>query len=718
MITEVFVSLNGLNYTILDLENDESIPMRYTFKDTQDISKIFSPYSLNFTFIATPNNLISLGFFGNTDVLKPLDYRKLNCKIYVNSFLNQNGFLKLEKITYKMGKPDVITASFTSNMSSLKDKIGEDTIDMLGDKVIGWLPVDVKNSLQAITSDNIQGVPIKYFTPLASTKRVWQYNANGSGLDNIAFDEISSPTSNKVIKGSELRPAISFSTIIELIKKKYGLLISSPLENRAEYKDAFIWCMTKNSIASNIKSVFILLQNLSGIQVRNAIRLHLIPSPRKYTITSNTVNNSFKIVRNNTDPDYDNFVRLYITFENVLIMDAQASPSVTISLNRIGSADFFINETFELIGTNVTCELQIPDTLLISNEIEFNIKTSFNTSAGWSKAKIEFNYSYFKAVFVFGIINRRQADFFFDSLLNNNNILMGGSTINIIKSLPQVKVIDFLTSFFKTFNIAVLDVTPEDDSLYFYTPQDILATKKEATFIADISDVEKSTQDDFNYYILKHAESNFRSNVDYKTAAGKDYGLLNFPEIKPTDAKEYKVETNFTLIPPVSLVGAPDITTMYGFESGNPEILDTGEARFTPNFGELVLFYSHGNKPLNRSFGVQSSLLFGGLVTEEITSYIQALPYTTDLKSFSFSVLVIDNLAFRDNLFSRYYSDIISRYIDQNVMKQDFSLTLDAEQIKAFRLENDIIIGENKFSIIDATIDVTTGKTKLTLLNY
>ena len=718
MITEVFVSLNGLNYTILDLENDESIPMRYTFKDTQDISKIFSPYSLNFTFIATPNNLISLGFFGNTDVLKPLDYRKLNCKIYVNSFLNQNGFLKLEKITYKMGKPDVITASFTSNMSSLKDKIGEDTIDMLGDKVIGWLPVDVKNSLQAITSDNIQGVPIKYFTPLASTKRIWQYNANGSGFDNIAFDEISSPTSNKVIKGSELRPAISFSTIIELIKKKYGLLISSPLENRTEYKDAFIWCMTKNSIASNIKSVFILLQNLSGIQVRNAIRLHLIPSPRKYTITSNTVNNSFKIVRNNTDPDYDNFVRLYITFENVLIMDAQASPSVTISLNRIGSADFFINETFELIGTNVTCELQIPDTLLISNEIEFNIKTSFNTSAGWSKAKIEFNYSYFKAVFVFGIINRRQADFFFDSLLNNNNILMGGSTTNIIKSLPQVKVIDFLTSFFKAFNIAVLDVTPEDDSLYFYTPQDILATKKEATYIADISDVEKSTQDDFNYYILKHAESNFRSNVDYKTAAGKDYGLLNFPEIKPTDAKEYKVETNFTLIPPVGLVGAPDITTMYGFESGNPEILDTGEARFTPNFGELVLFYSHGNKPLNRSFGVQSSLLFGGLVTEEITSYIQALPYTSDLKSFSFSVLVIDNLAFRDNLFSRYYSDIISRYIDQNVMKQDFSLTLDAEQIKAFRLENDIIIGENKFSIIDATIDVTTGKTKLTLLNY
>lgn len=288
----------------------------------------------------------------------------------------------------------------------------------------------------------------------------------------------------------------------------------------------------------------------------------------------------------------------------------------------------------------------------------------------------------------------------------------------MIKALPPVKVIDFLTSYFKTFNIAVLDVTPDDDSLYWYTPQDILANKKTVTYVADITEVEKSVQDDFNYYIFKHANSNFRSNVDYKTSLGIDYGQSNFPEIKPKEAKEFKIDTVFTLIPPVGIAGAPDVKTMYGFESGTPEILETGEARYSPNLNELVLFYSHGNKPLNRSFGIQSSLLYGGLVNQPITSYIQALPYTTDLKSFAFSVLVIDNLALRDNLFSRYYIDIIKRYIDQNVMKQEFNLTLTAEQIRDFRLENDIIIGENRFSIVDSTIDITTGKTNLTLLNY
>jgi len=718
MITEVFVSLDRLNYSKLDLENDESIPMRYTFKDTQDISKIFSPYSLNFTFKATPNNLISLGFFGNTDVIKPFDYRKLNCKVYVNSLLNQNGILKLEKITYKMGKPDIITASFTTTMASLKDKIGDDTIDMLGDKVISYTPLVIKNSLQAITSTNIQGVPIKYFVPLASTNRILQYNGNGLGFDNIAFDAANSPTSNKVIKGAELRPAISFSTVIELIKKKYGLLINAPLENLTEYKDAYIWCLSKNTLTSNVKSTFILLTNLGFLEYRSEIRIENIPSPRKYVITSNTANNSFKIVRNNNDTNYTNFVTLVLTFENVILMDAQTGAAVTIFLNKLGNDDFFIDQTFEITGSTLVCEVQIPDIFLLSNELEFNIKTSFNTSAIWSNAKVEFNFKYYKQIRVFGIINRTQSTFFYDSNFNNNNIQMGGSTINLINALPSIKVIDFLTSYFKAFNIAVLDVTPDDDSLYWYTPQDIIANKKEVTYIADIEEVEKSSQDDFNYYILKHADSNFKSNVDYKTGSGNEYGQVNFPELKPKDSKEYKVETNFTLIPPVGILGAADITTMYGFESGSPEILETGEPRYTPNFGELVIFYSHGNKPLNKSFGVQSNLLYGGLVTQEITSYIQVLPYTTDLKSFAFSVLVLNNLALRDNLFSRYYSDIIKRYVDQNVMKQDFSLTLNAEQIRDFRLENDIIIGENKFTIIDATIDITTGKTKLELLNY
>ena len=689
MITEVFVSLDGLNYSKLDLIKDESIPMRYTFVDTKDISKVFSPYSLNFTFDATPNNLNSLGYFGNTEVIKPSDLRKVRTKVYVNSILNQTGLLKLEKIVYKMGKPSVITASFSTNLTNLKDKIGDDTINGLGSLVVDWNPASAKALLTGIASSNIQGTPIKYFVPLASTNRVFKFNPDGSGLDNVFFNSANSPTSNKVLKANELRPAISFSTIVELIKEKYQLQIVSPLENRTEYKDAYIWCMGQ-TFGSKTQSKFIITQNASGTNNGSQINFFALTNTIKVKLSGIITNSRFiQIVR----------------LDGINYLSGNNS-EVTMRIFRLGE-DFPIKtETFSLTLASHTLEIIVEEIFTNQNrEIEFSVELEFSNSISWSNA---FLRTFIQSIAggVFSVSNN-----------NNNFALMGGSKINLIKSLPQIKVLDFLTSFLKAFNIAILDVNPNDDSLFFFTPQDILANKKEVTYIADISDVEKSTQDDFNYYIFKHAESNFKSNVDYKIGAGLDYGLTAFPDIKPPNAKEFQIETNFTIIPPVSIPGT-NATTIYGFEGGQPEILATGEARYTPNFGELVLFYSHGNKPLNALFGVQSSLQSGALATQSISSYIQVLPYTTDNKSFAFSVLVNNNVAYRDNLFSRYYNAIIKRYIDQNVMKQEFTLYLNANEVRDFRLENDIIIGENKFTIVDSTIDITTGKTKLTLLNY
>jgi hypothetical protein len=39
MITEFFVSLDGFNFNKLDLDKSESIPLRLTYKDTQDFFK-------------------------------------------------------------------------------------------------------------------------------------------------------------------------------------------------------------------------------------------------------------------------------------------------------------------------------------------------------------------------------------------------------------------------------------------------------------------------------------------------------------------------------------------------------------------------------------------------------------------------------------------------------------------------------------------------------
>jgi hypothetical protein len=49
--------------------------------------------------------------------------------------------------------------------------------------------------------------------------------------------------------------------------------------------------------------------------------------------------------------------------------------------------------------------------------------------------------------------------------------------------------------------------------------------------------------------------------------------------------------------------GTSGTLTHYGFTNDTPEIIETGETRYTPNFGELTVFYSHGNQQLPNPFG-------------------------------------------------------------------------------------------------------------------
>jgi hypothetical protein len=101
-------------------------------------------------------------------------------------------------------------------MTNLRDKFGNDTLRDLGSKLITWRPLDVFARLNGMQNTDVDGVALKWFVPLASTKRVWN-------ADEIAYDISNSVTSENLIKSDELRPAISFTTLLDLIKQKYRI---------------------------------------------------------------------------------------------------------------------------------------------------------------------------------------------------------------------------------------------------------------------------------------------------------------------------------------------------------------------------------------------------------------------------------------------------------------------------------------------------------------
>jgi len=65
MTVEVYVSLNGLDYERLDLMKSESINMKYVYKDTQDLSKIFAPYSQSFASLYASIDFLAVAFWAS-----------------------------------------------------------------------------------------------------------------------------------------------------------------------------------------------------------------------------------------------------------------------------------------------------------------------------------------------------------------------------------------------------------------------------------------------------------------------------------------------------------------------------------------------------------------------------------------------------------------------------------------------------------------------------
>jgi len=708
--TEIYVSIDNLEFTKLDMFKDEGFVMKYSKKELQNITKVFAPFSQNFSLPATPKNKQAFGFFGNTEVIKVLPDSKYYCKVYIDGMLNETGILKLESVKYKNNKADSFTANFNTNILSLKDRIGDTLLSDLGSITIDWTPANVYNRLKSVSIAN----GMKYFCPLVSNNRVVSYDVDDVYDDNIFYKSSNSATSNKVLNFGELRPAVSMVSLLQLIKDTYDLTINTPLESKDEFKDAYAWCNGEN---------FSLKQPQKFI-----VKNQFTDSTPYGTTVANLSDSSILITKGGTVSKCKFIVKYY----GVTFGDSTMTSKVTFSIVRKSNLETLGNYEYEINNGTTQFDFNLPMYFFQSNVLDFYLYVKFDNVVYFSKTdlRVQLLGSGFGSIYNF-ISSTNNSNY-----LNNNNY-----KVDLIKSLPEIKVIDFLTSFFKTFNISIYDSSPTDENLFFLTPQDINTngnvyskTDVDYTRYTDFKQVTKSVNNPYNYYNFRHKESEYKSTIDFKKQFGIDYGQTYYPSVKPDKATEFKVETEFTIVPPVLVNGTSQIYTFYGFSDEDPEVSSSGTFRYKPNTEDFTIFYSHGNTPITELVGCQNLNSSGNLINSSLNSYMKVMPFCkSNNHTLSFSILRINGIDYTNTLFSLYYSQMILRLLNPNALAQDFEMLLPSSEIylndatilagnvdipKGFRLQNEVIIGETKYEILEASIDKTTGKTKMKLLNF
>jgi hypothetical protein len=744
---QVFIKYTDNNFYLLDLDPAESINYKLTVKDLNDITKIFSPFTQSFKIPATDKNKRLCGFIGNEKTLKLNNAGEFDSMIYISGFLFQSGKLTFEQSDYEFQDQKEFQATFANNLSSLTDKLGDSTIQELFQDENGnfdplvktvWDKSILKARMSGIKSNTLSnGIVFKFGIPFISNNRVWNYNENNlSIVDNIAYKLTKTTTDINFINLNEVRPAVNYMSIMNHLLLKIGTPVICPIFEKPEVNDLFAWCNSESLVVTNA-AAFPLETYSPIVKARGETKDDPdgtpLPTVPRWTVTETS--GVFKIKRDDTVNylgKWSDGININVDFSGLVAIEGTET-KIKVNIRR--TTDNAILNSQEITGSTFTWRLIDAYggvTQLDSNgEIYLKVEVlplnlvKWNYIRVWTEQKFRYDSKGF-----LGVKLTTRATFGSESFNYTNSENLGGNQLNLISCLPKMKCVDFLKSFFKTFNISVISTGLQDQSMFWVTPNDLKEVNKpyskrivDYTQFTNIDSLVKKRANQYNQYSFSHFNSKY---YEATYGDGTKFGELQYPAIAPTKPTKFEVKTDYSIIKQSNTFAHPATAkTCLGFVNEPPTVNNQGGNRFKPVYEEFTIFYLEPKRinfnPLSlESFPTQNNRL---------DAILEASFKCSNGKTLAFGAEGADT----DSLYLNYYDEFIELLLSPNTYKSEFNLVLPPNEIflnfanlkqgesnipTGFRAQNEIIIGEQRYQLQDSIIDLTTGKTKLTLLNF
>ena len=697
---EIYVENPNTNrWEIIDLFEDESVNVNFKLKDLNDISKVFSTYSQDFTVPASGNNNRVFNYFFETDLVR-VRSRGLNAKIFVNDNLFRTGQIVIREGRVDNFKLINYRVEFRTVIAQLKEKIGDDLIgNVIGDILnkdhsIKWDSQSVYNKIVGSSGDE------DILVPLISNTRVWTYGDGGPSDIKVAATGVDK---------YELRPAIRLRVILSLLLNHYDLNVDFPLMYEQAFDKLYMWLNGSSKDTGegvdgyNMTTTQLMFnQPFNPYLASNKYFFDVTTTPEGYLRVTDT-GASFNASRNFIFvPELLNIVNpetgaTYNKGAKLILTHIESGDTQVIDSSIWGTTmQFKFGIGQKAAGTVRTYKLNV----------EFDDSVSFSTVYCTTSATLSFSLGLSQ-----------------NALLSTNN--PGGTpsiNYNVKYALGEWKVIDLFTSIFKMFNIRVLE-DYNNNSMSWLTPGEFYSN-------APIIDINKYTdiiryniQPSSNYKEIsfKQANENYFRNVEYKKLVNKDYGSEVYKSDDRALTESYSVETKFSIMNWFIMNGV-NMKTSYGFskpdspqEPSNPTIF------YNQGFEIIRIDDDSMNadirfkipSPSNPGFTNQMAryIKFGNQSSSNINTYQSSITFDIDIEPSG-------NTPMLKSLYNNYYRVDIERLYQPNSNYYTFEGYLSLNKVLDFSMRNQLIIEDRLYSIEEASIDITTGKFKMKLLNF
>ena len=467
----------------IDLFKDESVTITDTIKNVKDVSKVFTEFSRTFNLPASKTNNRIFKHYYNNDIVNGYDARvRVKANIELNFLPFKDGYIKLEGVDLKDNKAHTYRITFFGNTVSLKNIIGDDALTDLAwlenfnkynddtpviydeETVFDYFTNKKSRTIDGVTYNEPLQIPLLTHTQRLSYDSV-EHIDNSSNLDWKG----GSGHKNGVA-WNELKFSIKVLVIIKAIEKKYNITFSDDFFNNNNYEinKLYMWLHRNKGKITQGGQI--------EQQTKQVAFPYIIDRASKSLGVVYTVGIPTPFEENGDTYTYHSFspLRLY-TYP----VSGDSEIPYDITVYRNGSV------YWTATGVTGNIDGQEMQTLLGDYTIEVTSKEAISFSSFHFRLKVRYDVSS-------GFFNDTFTDYKTEVIISNALEITTEFSYNVLQQLPKMKVLDFLTSLFKMFNLVT------------YLKNDIIVVQK----------LEDYYSQGKNYDITKYIDvNNSQSNV-------------------------------------------------------------------------------------------------------------------------------------------------------------------------------------------------------------
>jgi len=649
-----------------DLFEDENIEINLSVQNIKDISKVFGDFTNSFSIPASKVNNKIFKHYYNVDIDGGYNANvRVDCFIEVNGNLFRAGVLELEGVQMKKGEPSSYNVGFYSNVTSLKDKFGEDQLNDLDLSALDHTYNDT--NIEAGLNGFVSGTDSSIIYPLISPVRNWFYDSTSSDNtpENIWYHN-GHPEHG--VFYYDLKPAVKLKKIVDAIETKYGIEFQSNFFDSADFGKLFMWCHRRAGYMFKDQP--------------NGTTNEVIDFTSATGYGFNTTTDTFRF-NQSTMSDMD-YINVAVTSADDYAISLYINGELYAKKKDSG------NSTVTFI-TNPT------------DGDEFQIK--FSPIAAWDASVIT--------------LTAVTASFVITPLTTPVNIATASTSASqiytkgvvISDQMPEQKISDFIGSLVRAFNLVIVPVA---NNKYDIEPLDDWYAEGSTREVTEYIDTEEVTIGKPQLY----RRISFSYN-ETEAVLGEQYRLQNdigYGDLRADfsfDGEEFEIEVGFDHMLFERLDDLNNgLTTINVGKSITREI--------EPYIGQPLIFYVAGQiRGTNKFAYINMSNAESDKTDFHLVSNVNNDTAEAVTNTLNFGTEVDPYLlqGFSQGLYNAYWQDYITDLYSTSRRVFQYSGQLPLGLMLALKVNDKLTIGERNYIINQMKLNLTTGEAQLELLN-